>query len=258
MIIETGTEVKRILVKGGRARGISANTNTGEIRYFADAVICNEDCVTAYNDLLSPSERRSFSNRKIEAVEPSTSAFLLLLGVRGSYPQLAHHNSFLTSDEQGEYASLFDDHLPFHEPTIGVACQSVTDPSKAPPGHSNLFVMANVPPLSHKFAWTEKSVAEYRQIVIGRLERLGLTDLSKRIVVEQSWSPLDLQSRYHAWRGAIYGLSSNGWRQAFLRPAQVAPDVRDLYFVGGSTHPGGGLPLCALSGRIVAGKIVPE
>ena len=81
---------------------------------------------------------------------------------------------------------------------------------------------------------------------------MGLTDLRERILVEQMWTPLDLQGRYGAYRGAIYGLSSNGWRQGFLRPPQVSPDVRGLYFVGGSTHPGGGLPLCALSGTNAA------
>ena len=94
--------------------------------------------------------------------------------------------------------------------------------------------------------------------MLAKLERMGLTGLREKILVEQMWTPLDLQARYGAYRGAIYGLSSNGWRQAFLRPPQVSPDVRGLYFVGGSTHPGGGLPLCALSGTNVARKIAGE
>jgi len=87
---------------------------------------------------------------------------------------------------------------------------------------------------------------------------MGLTGLRERILVEQMWTPLDLEQRYAAHRGAIYGLSSNGWRQGFLRPPQISPDVRGLYFVGGSTHPGGGVPLCALSGTNVARRIAGE
>ena len=252
--LRTDTRVSEILVKAGRARGVA--TDRGE-RLFADAVVCNADCLHALTTLVPPSTRRTWTETRVGRIEPSTSAFLLLLGVRGTYPQLAHHNSFLASDGEAEFASIFDDSQPAEDPTVGVACQSITDPSKAPPGHSNLFVMTNPPALSERFDW-QTEAPRYRDRVLSKLERMGLTDLRDRIVVEQLWTPLDLQRRYGAYRGAIYGLSSNGWRQGFLRPPQVSPDVRGLYFVGGSTHPGGGVPLCALSGTNVAKKIAAD
>lgn len=107
------------------------------------------------------------------------------------------------------------------------------------------------------FDWHTRA-ADYREVVLAKLERMGLAGLRENILVEQMWTPLDLRERYGAHRGAIYGLSSNGWRQAFLRPPQVSPDVQGLYFVGGSTHPGGGLPLCALSGTNIAKKMAGE
>lgn len=249
--IQTETHVAEILVKGGIARGVA--TQNGE-RLYADAIVCNADCLTALTTLIPPRARRAWTEQRVEKIEPSTSAFLLLLGIKGTYPQLAHHNSFLAEDGDAEFQAVFDAGRPAEDPTIGVACQSVTDPAKAPPGCSNLFVMTNPPALNDRFDWHTET-PRYRDLVLSRLERMGLTGLRGRILVEQVWTPLDLQNRYSAYRGAIYGLSSNGWRQGFLRPPQVSPDVRGLYFVGGSTHPGGGVPLCALSGTNVAKRI---
>ena len=251
VVIKTDTPATEIIVKNGRARGVA--TQSGE-RLYADAVVCNADCLSALTTLVSADARRAWTEARVSKIEPSTSAFLLLLGVQGTYPQLAHHNSFLARDGEAEFAAIFDHARPAEDPTVGVACQSVTDPTKAPPGCSNLFVMTNPPALSEHFDWHSEA-PRYRDLVLAKLERMGLAGLRDRILVEQLWTPLDLQRRYAAHRGAIYGLSSNGWRQGFLRPPQVSPDVRGLYFVGGSTHPGGGVPLCALSGTNVARQI---
>jgi len=252
--VRTDAEVTEILVRAGRARGVVTASGA---RLQAGAVVCNADCLRALTALVPPAARRRWTAARVAALEPSTSAFLLLLGIEGEFPALAHHNSFLAQDGEAEFSAIFDDRRPADDPTVGVACQSVSDPTKAPPGCSNLFVMTNPPALGGPFDWAREA-PRYREIVLAKLERMGLTDLRRRIRVEQMWTPLDLQSRYHAHRGAIYGLSSNGWRQGFLRPPQVSPDVRGLYFVGGSTHPGGGLPLCALSGTNVAKRIAGE
>ena len=258
--IRTQARVHEMIVKRARARGVV--TGDGE-RLYADAVVCNADALSAIQTLVPPDARRKWTAARVQKIEPSTSAFLLLLGVQGSFPALAHHNSFLARDGNAEFGAIFDQHCPADDPTIGVACQSVTDRSKAPPGCSNLFVMTNPPALDRhgSFDWQAEAPA-YRAKVLDKLEQMGLTNLRERILVEQMWTPLDLQARYSAHRGAIYGLSSNGWRQGFLRPPNASPDVRGLYFVGGSTHPGGGLPLCALSGtnvaREIAGQIAGE
>jgi phytoene desaturase len=265
VVIRTDTPTAEIIVKAGRARGVV--TAAGE-RLWADAVVCNADCLTALTTLVPSGARRHWTDARVAKIEPSTSAFLLLLGVRGHYPQLAHHNSFLADDLDAEFADIFDRKRPAQDPTIGVACQTVTDPSQAPPGCSNLFIMTNPPALDDgifdergngqpTFDWRIEA-PRYRDVVLSKLERMGLTALRDNILVEQMWTPLDLQARCGAYRGAIYGLSSNGWRQAFLRPPQVSPDVHGLYFVGGSTHPGGGLPLCALSGMNAAKMIAGQ
>lgn len=246
--------VAEVIVERGRARGVTLASGEA-VR--ADAVVCNADCLQALTSLVPLPARRHWTRARVEKIEPSTSAFILLLGVRGTFPVLAHHNSFMAEDLEAEFTAIFDNKCPADDPTIGVACQTVSDPSRAPDGCSNLFVMTNPPALGTGFDWAEQA-SKYRGLVLDKLERMGLTGLRENIMVEQMWTPDTLQSRYGAYRGAIYGLSSNGWRQAFLRPPNVSPDVKGLYFVGGSTHPGGGLPLCALSGTNVARRISGE
>ena len=245
--------------------GTNGSTATG-VRLFggevlpADAVVCNADPLTAYGRLIPPANRaRGFTESEIAAREPSTSAFLLLLGVRGDYPHLAHYNSFLPADPDAEFRAIFDRGVPGDDPVIGVTCQSRTDSGCAPPGFSNLFVMTSPPALGPHSNWSPTATAAYRDRLLEQLEtRCGLTGLRDRIVCEQVWTPETFAARYGAWRGSLYGASSNGWRSAFLRPPIRARGIRGLYFVGGGTHPGGGLPLVTLGGKITADAVVRD
>ncbi len=258
--ITTSARVEEITSGNGRVSGAtivrrSPDAAAAESRETVecDAIVCNRDILSS-GDLLPQAEP---AKTKDSPWEPTPSAFLMLLGVRGRYPALAHHNSFLTGDERGEYASLWNPSgEPFHDPTIGVACQSVTDSSKAPEGCSNLFVMTNVPavPDFAKSPWTAEFIRQYRQIVLGKLERGGLAGLAQSIVVEQIWTPNTFRASYAAWQGALYGASGNGMRQMFTRPAMKDTRHKGLFYAGGGTHPGGGVPLCALSGKIAAAK----
>jgi phytoene desaturase len=163
----------------------------------------------------------------------------------------------LPANGEAEFDALFERGVPAADPVIGVTCQSVTEPGCAPPGYTNLFIMTSPPPLGPHFAWTSENTADYRDRILSLLEtRCGMPYLRKNIVCEQMWTPETFASRYGAFRGSLYGLSSNGWRSAFLRPPNVARGVSGLYFVGGGTHPGGGLPLVTLGGKIVAEAIL--
>jgi phytoene desaturase len=121
----------------------------------------------------------------------------------------------------------------------------------------NLFFLINAPPLTDRVNW-ESEKGPYRDLIIRRLERMGLTNLHRHIVFEKIITPLDMQRYYHASRGAIYGLASNNPLSAFMRPKMKPNEFRRLYFVGGGTHPGGGIPLVALSGKAVAQHIASD
>ncbi|MDQ3705467.1 MAG: phytoene desaturase family protein [Chloroflexota bacterium] len=233
---------------GAKATGVRLKDGS-DLR--ADSVIVNADPMYAYPALVPEMFRDEQLMKRMERLEPSCSGFVLLLGVRGDYPELAHHNIFFSRDYRSEFDYIFDRREPAPDPTIYVACTSKSDPTQAPPGHSNLFVLVNAPALSSDIYWPARRDL-YRDHILTRLESCGLRGLRERIVYQETITPLDFQEKYHAWQGSLYGLSSNSRSTAFQRPPNRAPGVPNLFFVGGSVHPGGGIPLVLLSARLVS------
>jgi phytoene desaturase len=226
----------------------------GGRRVAADRVVLNVDALHALRHLVAPEHRRTFTDRRLDAYEPSCSGFVLLLGVDHDYPDLAHHNIFFSSDYPAEFRAIFDLGVPSPDPTVYVSVTSRSDPAHAPAGHLNLFVLVNAPATGPRFDW-DREEQGYRDLVVRRLEQGGLAGLSNHIRFERRITPAGLAEQYGAWRGAIYGPSSNSRSAAFMRPPLRSPDVERLYFAGGSTHPGGGIPLVMLGGRAVAATI---
>ena len=218
----------------------------------SDAVICNADVVYAYNTLIAPEHRPTFNDKRLKQLEPGGSGMCLLLGVEGTYPQLAHHTKFMPADYTSDLRAMFETRSIPDDPCIYVCASTRTDASQAPDGCENIFVLTSAPPLDGTIDWAVAG-KQYRDQVVNTLEtQFGLTDLSKRIVVERVLTPEFLKQRYNANAGSIYGISSNGMKLAFLRPPNRDRDVKGLFFAGGATHPGGGLPLVALSGKIAS------
>src|SRR6266542_3950915 len=189
---------------------------------------------------------------------PSLSGFVLLLGVRGRTPAVAHHNVLFPADYDPEFDAVFGRRAaPVADPAIYLSVPP--DPAVRPDGHETWFVLVNAP--RHGTGpgavdWDDPGLAgSYAGWLIGMLARRGLP-VADRIEFSQTITPADLERRTGAPGGAIYGTSSNGMRAAFLRPPNRGP-VRGLFLVGGSTHPGGGLPLVARSAALVTDLIGP-
>lgn len=228
-----------------------AHTRTGEHPKSPVPEWVKIPCPRTGENPLSPNGGKS--------LEPSCSGFVLFLGVNRQYPQLAHHNILFSRDYKTEFEQIFKQRKPASDPTIYICWTGHTDPEHAPPGKSNLFVLVNAPYLSEAFDWEAPGAAQhYRDLVVNRMEEFGLDGLSQHIEFEEVMTPLDLAHRYNADRGAIYGLSSNNRLSAFLRPPNRSRRYRGLYFVGGSTHPGGGVPLVTLSAKIVADLVAQD
>ncbi|MDQ3685499.1 MAG: phytoene desaturase family protein [Acidobacteriota bacterium] len=253
--ITTGAEVEKIMIEGGRARGVVLKG--GEVRR-CDAVLANSDAIETYRSLIEPAARgRGYTNEKLARIEPSSSGFVILAGARRRYENLAHHNVFFSDDYEAEFRALFNDLRPAADPTIYVCATSRTDSTQAPAGHENFFVLVNAPATSERTNW-EKESAAYRDLIVRKLEDFGLEDLSGAIDYERIITPEDFRTQYNAYRGAIYGVSSNKWTSAFLRPPNKARDIAGLYFAGGATHPGGGIPLVLLSGKMAVELLMKE
>ena len=254
--IHTGTPVEKVTVENGRATGVLLADGT---RVPAAAVIANVDVATAYHRLLPDAPALRKRRAELAALEPSCSGFIMLLGVEGRDARLAHHNIFFADDYQREFDDIFGAGRPPADPTIYVSITAKSDPAHAPPGCENWFVLVNAPAASAApgaFDWAAEAPA-YRERVLATLARAG-SDVRGRIRTEMTFTPHDIEQMTGAWRGALYGISSNAAMNAFRRPHNRCPDVNGLYFAGGSAHPGGGVPLVALSGKVAAGMVVED
>ncbi|HVG39075.1 MAG TPA: FAD-dependent oxidoreductase, partial [Pyrinomonadaceae bacterium] len=240
------------IVENGAARGVLLK---GGMTFDGEQVIANADALETYRTLIPNAVRRAYTDERIAKIEPSCSGFVLLLGTNRRYDSLAHHNIFFSGDYPAEFRAIFDELRPAADPTIYVCATSRTDSTQAPPGHENLFVLVNAPATSERTDW-RREAKPYRDLIVGKLESFGLENLSRAIDHEAMLTPLDFAGRYGAYRGALYGLSSNSRMSAFLRPPNQARDIKNLFFAGGATHPGGGIPLVLLSGKMAAELIL--
>jgi phytoene desaturase len=251
--LRTGTTVECIEVRDGAARGVVLR---GGERLAARAVIANVDVATVYEHLLPAG---SVPKGRVEALtrnEPSCSGFILMLGVEGEHAALAHHNIFFSSDYKREFDDIFTRGTPPDEPTVYVAITSKTDAGHAPPGCENWFVLVNAPALDSRYDWTREA-AGYREQVLARLAAFGM-EVRGRIRAERMLTPADIERLTGARRGALYGASSNDRFSALRRPHNRAREVRGLYFAGGTTHPGGGVPMVTLSGAVAAKMVLED
>lgn len=257
--IHTNTPVKSIDLKGGKAVGVTLIN--GEV-VPADCVISNSDAGLTYNTLISSNNRRVKKvRRELKRLEPSLAGFSLLLGLRPSaQPKLPHHTILFPDDYDAEFDAIFTKKTPVEKPTIYI-CSPHDSTMVKSEGHEALFVLVNAPrhstDKSEGFDWSDKAfVRRYAESIIDQIEASGIS-IRDRLDLLEIRTPLDLQDAVSAPGGSIYGTSSNGPRAAFLRAKNRSP-IKNLYLVGGSAHPGGGLPLVGLSAEIVANAIIEK
>ncbi|MEV4637281.1 phytoene desaturase family protein [Actinoplanes sp. NPDC049548] len=247
--IHTGSAVTAIRTAEGRVTGVELSSGAG---VPADLVVSDVDAATLYRDLLpSPARLSGLADR-------SLAGFVLLLGVRGETPQLAHHTVFFPRYYDAEFDAVFGDPAhgrrarPPSDPAVFIT--RAHDPAVHPPGAEAWFVLVNAPRHGTGFGavdWRRPGLASsYGEHILAVLARRGL-DVRDRLAFMETRTPADLADATGAPGGAIYGTAGG-----LLRPANRGP-VQGLYLVGGSAHPGGGLPMVTLSAKIVADRIGP-
>jgi phytoene dehydrogenase-like protein len=223
----------------------------------ASTVVANSDAGLVYSQLIkNPPLAVRRAKRKIHKMEPSLAGFSILLGLKPSTDTpLEHHTILFPENYDNEFESIFDKKVPVQDPTIYIcAPHDPTMVSKA--GHEAWFVLVNAPRHgSDSFDWNNRAVAEsYAQRIIDLMESRGIC-VRDRLELLEIRTPADLEKSVMAPGGSIYGTSSNGARSAFNRAKNRSP-LHGLFCVGGSAHPGGGLPLVGLSAEIVAQAII--
>lgn len=237
-----GQKVERIVVKGGQVKGIMV----GGEQVATDRVVSNMDVFHTYRKLM-PDQK---APERILNQERSSSALVFYWGMNASFEETGLHNIFFGKEYNEEFSALFDNKDISPDPTIYVNVSSKLEPKDAPVGNENWFVMVNAPSDAGQ-DW--KSITQrIRKTVIQKLsERLG-RDIGPLIMEEKIWDPSGIAADTLSYQGALYGNSSNDQFAAFLRHPNFSRKIKGMYFCGGSVHPGGGIPLALLSGKITS------
>ncbi len=246
--------VREIITTHGKVTGIRLDSaaarekGVGE-EITADLVITNMDIVNTYRKLLPGQKQPDFLLNQPK----SSSALIFYWGIRQPFPELDLHNIFFSADYRHEFDCIFRQKTLTNDPTVYVNITSKYKPDDAPEGCENWFVMINSPNNSGQ-NW-DQLIAGARQSIVTKLSRLLRTDLAPLIACEAVLDPRTIESRTSSAQGALYGNASNNRYAAFLRHSNQSSRIKNLYFVGGSVHPGGGIPLSLLSAKIAVSMI---
>lgn len=254
----TGTPIHRIRREQG---DYLLADESGRTIARAPVVVCNQDVLTAVDGLLDdlPAGRMAARHRRRrERIDLSLSGFVMLLGVGRRFESLHHHNIFFGGDYRREFRQLFEQGQPADDPTIYIANSCKTEPGRAPADSENWFVLVNAPPEKPGTSWDEATAAAYGELVLDRLEQHLGEPVRPHIRVRRLLTPRDLGQRFLGYGGALYGYASHGPWASFLRPPMRPRALTGFWFVGGSTHPGGGIPLVLSSGMIAARGLCNE
>lgn len=236
--------VEEIVLDGEKVTGIKVKE---EIKH-ADIIVSNMDIYFTYTKLLK--YRKNLYPKKILSQERSSSALIFYWGIKKQFPQLDLHNIFFSADYKAEFDHIWQHRNIYSDPTVYLNVSSKFKADDAPAGCENWFVMINVP--SNTGQDWDKLIADARANIITKLSTTLGEDVSKLIISESILDPRSIESRTSSYQGSIYGTSSNNQFAAFLRHANKSSKISNLYFCGGSVHPGGGIPLCLLSAKIVS------
>ncbi|MBC7887750.1 MAG: phytoene desaturase [Ferruginibacter sp.] len=237
--------VREIVVNNRKATGIRTD---GAILQF-DVVISNMDIYNSYQKLM-PSVKKPL---KILNQPKSSSGIIFYWGIKKVFHQLGLHNIFFSENYREEFETIFSKKTIYNDPTIYLNITSKYTPLDAPPGCENWFTFINVPNNSGQ-DW-DQLIGEARKNIVQKINRLLKSDIEPMIETEMVFDPRVIESRTSSAFGAIYGNSSNNKFAAFLRHANFSKEIKNLYFCGGSVHPGPSIPLCLLSAKIATGLI---
>jgi phytoene desaturase len=246
-------EISRINVNSSKADSIILSD--GEV-IKADVFIANADLPYVYRELL-PDKKTS---ERLDNKKYSCSAMVFHWGLDKKYPQLAQHNVFLNDGFRKGLRVIFKDKSADSNPSFYVHAPARTDPSASPDNHDTISVIVGI---GHLDETKEQDWNNFRKIsrdaVIARLKKAGLTDIEEHIKHERCYSPKTWESVYHVSKGSVFGsLSHSLFQMGYFRPHNRHNNYKNLYFVGGSTHPGNGIPLVLLSAKLTAERIIKE
>ena len=244
--------VEQLDFVGRQIVGVTTNRR----RYPSSTLVINSDFARTMKRLVPDHLRKTWSDRKIAATKFSCSTFMMYLGVEGLY-DLPHHTIHIASDYHRNLDEIENQRVLSADPSFYVQNAGVTDTTLAPQGHSTLYVLVPVTHQHPNVDWSKETPA-FRDNVIRQLEKLGLTDLERRIRFEKIVTPDDWDSSYEVHNGATFNMAHSFQQMLHKRPNNRFEDLEGVYLVGGGTHPGSGLPVIYESARITSRLIAED
>ncbi len=258
--IHLNTKVERIVHEGGEVKGLQVRGQLSEDSSMenqplttnhrpADIIVSNSDVYFTYKHLLPDVK----FPEKVLNQPRSSSALIFYWGINKQFPKLDLHNILFSEDYKTEFDYLFDKKSLYSDPTVYINITSKYKPDDAPQSCENWFVMINAPHIEGQ-NWDEL-ITQARQNIITKINRVLRTDIEPLIATEKTLDPRGIENVTQSYLGSLYGTSSNNRMAAFYRHPNFSKHIKGLYFVGGSVHPGGGIPLVLSSAKIVADMI---
>ncbi len=267
--VKTSTPVTRIRVERGMEKGVGEGagrkSGKGVVRGVetasgfipADIVVSNADVGFTYAKLIDPEHRRKWTDARVNRQEYTMSCFLMFLGVRKRYPELAHHTLILAERYKELLRDIFRDKVLPDDFSMYVHAPVRTDESMAPPGCDSLMVLVPVANQLSGIDWKTQA-RPYAARIIDFLEQWGLEGLRENLEVFRLFTPDDFETELSAWRGNAFGIEPRLSQTGYFRPHNRSEDVQGLYFVGAGTHPGAGVPGVMLSAEAAEQCIVED
>jgi len=239
--------VEKIKVENKKAVGVEAKNTT----YDADIVIMNADYAYADMNLIEPAYK-SFSEKYWDKRKIAPSAYLLFLGLDKKLDSLIHHNLYFQPKWENHFQQIFQDPQWPDEPSYYVSCTSKTDPSVAPKGCENVFILVPVAP---GLKDTDETRQKYFTKILRHLEKLTGEKIIDSIITKRIFAHNDFTERYNAYKGTALGLAHTLKQTAVFRPSHQSKKIKNLFFTGHYTHPGIGVPMVIISSQILADTI---
>lgn len=243
--------IRRIISEEHVATGIELAD--GEV-VRADIVISNADLHYTETTLLEEKDR-TYPANYWQAKEAGPGALLLYLGVKGKVPEFEHHNLLLVDDWRENFEAIYDTKTVPEKASIYVSKTSHTDPSVAPAGDENLFVLV---PLPADLDWSEEELENMSDHYLKQIEMMSGVSLRDRLLVKEAFGPGEFANKFYSWRSSMLGQSHLLKQSAFFRTPNVSKKLSNLYYVGGSTTPGIGLPMCLIGAELVYKRIIGD
>ncbi len=254
--LQLGQEVVEIERNGKAVTGVKTRDLNGVMRTLpSDYVVSNMEVIPAMRKLLGAPQP---AMKKLRRFQPSCSGIVVHLGLDRVYPQLAHHNFFYSADLHGHFHRVFREKKLPDDPTLYVVAPTRTDASQAPVGCDNIKILPHIPAIDEQRAYTQDDYVALKEVCLDKLERMGLKDLRRHIIIEDFWTPYDIEARYASNRGSIYGVICDRRSNFAFKAPRQSTQFRNLFFVGGSVNPGAGMPMVTLSGQHVARMIAEQ